>query len=114
MVQRGTLVQSRELIVCDHCEYVTQCDLRGPEDLSCPKHYDLYTEGIEIMSVEIAEEPNRIIKIQTPEREITVLLTEEDFRLLEYAAYQLEISLERYIEVSLKLEAERVQRKYGL
>ncbi|MFX0172731.1 MAG: hypothetical protein ACFE9L_12510 [Candidatus Hodarchaeota archaeon] len=106
--------KSTELSVCDHCEYVTQCNLVGPEDRSCPKHYDLYTDDIEIMTVKIAKETNRVVKVKTEEREIIILLTEEDFRILEYVAYQLEISLERYIEVSLKLEAERIQRKYGL
>ena len=70
MVRGGSLVKSRELIVCDHCEYVAQCDLVGPEDHSCPHHYKLYTEETEIMTIDIATEPNRIVKIKTEEREM--------------------------------------------
>ncbi|MFX0172083.1 MAG: hypothetical protein ACFE9L_09195 [Candidatus Hodarchaeota archaeon] len=50
--------KSNGLIVCDHCEYVTQCDLVGPEDRTCPKHYELYAGDTEIMTVEIAEVTN--------------------------------------------------------
>lgn len=106
------LDKSRELIVCDHCEYVAQCDLVGPEDRSCPKHYDLYAGDTEIMTIEIAEETNRIIKVKTEEQEITILLTEEDFRILEYAAYQLEITLEKYIRNLIKAEIKHLKRHY--
>ena len=43
------------------------------------------------MIIDIATETNRIVKIKTEERELTILLNEEEFRILEYAPYQLEI-----------------------
>jgi hypothetical protein len=43
------VIKSKEVIVCDHCEYVGQCDLVGPEDRSCPKHYELYNKDTKIM-----------------------------------------------------------------
>lgn len=70
MGQRVFLTKSRELIVCDHCEFVSQCDLRGPDDSRCPHHYELYTGETEIMTIDIATETNRIIKIKTEEKEM--------------------------------------------
>ena len=105
---------SRELIACDHCEYVAHCDLKGPVDSTCPHHYEIYSRKVEVMTIKVAEETNRIIKIMTPERENTVFLTEEDFRLVEYGANQLEISVKKYVQTMFKIEGRKIRRKFRL
>lgn len=100
--------------MCDHCQYVGNCTLQGPEDRTCPFHYELYTEDIQVTKVEVAEERNQIIKVRTPERETTILVTEEDFRLIEYGAYQLEISIRTYIQTMFRIEGRKIKRNYSL
>ena len=102
---------------CDSCEFVAHCDLKGPSDSTCPHHFD-YDQNDknpqELQFTDRTYKTIRFIEVISKEQEISFKLTTGDFRILEYAAYQLEVSLESYIRTMIQLEIREIKRKYDL
>ncbi|PWI49522.1 hypothetical protein CEE45_01645 [Candidatus Heimdallarchaeota archaeon B3_Heim] len=112
-----SLSSSKDMLECDHCEYVAHCDLKGPQDSVCPHSSSFDQNENHFQETDFTDrryKEIKLIKLPSKAEEITLKMTAGEINILEYAAYQLEISLERYLEVTFRLEVERVQRKYGI
>lgn len=54
------------------------------------------------------------ISIEESTKEIEFNLSEENFKTLAYAAYQLEVPLDKFISKVLEIEASKIKRNYLL